>query len=209
MNTSTHRPRQLPEGESVPTRAALISSALALVEEEGHELLTVRGLARRTFYSPSAVGYWVSPLPEFKSDVWHAAMTLLVTECVEPFVGTEDGFDHTAQALLSWSDRHPKLAEFCVSYRADPARHPDALGLSDPLGLTGLELSGEVVSNLSSFARHVQVAIERAIECPERRPAIGMLASDLEIEVERARQRFADSRARQAAGFSGSDAALS
>jgi hypothetical protein len=177
----------------------MVQAGVALIDTAGVEGLSVRALARHTHYSSSAVGYWVTPWAEFETDVWKAVVHRLSHDCVIPYLGQHGWTQRSADALLEWADVHPRLARFCVTHVVEPAHFADAFGLDEVIGARGLEPSGEVVSNVHSFGRHVLVALERAMECPERAAAAGMLASDVELEVERARQRLLPARQRQGA----------
>jgi hypothetical protein len=97
-------------------RAAMMVAARNIIEDEGHERVSVRSLAERTAYSSSSVGQYVLPMERFMFEVWLDVHR----ECIrEPYIELRpqpDWAPALAASWLDWARRHPRTATFYVGF---------------------------------------------------------------------------------------------
>ncbi|MGW4201582.1 TetR/AcrR family transcriptional regulator C-terminal domain-containing protein [Streptomyces sp. NPDC004726] len=123
------RPQREPRGEQPLTRGRIVGTALALLDEEGIDGLTMRRLAQRLSISAPSL-YWHV---QTKDDVLDLAVDTVFTEVSTPPAGAGRDWRGDVTALMrAWRAallRHPWAT-------AVPARRRPAIG---PAFLSGME----------------------------------------------------------------------
>lgn len=154
------------DGETLSKRAAeadrvMIEAALELIVEGGSAAVSVRSLAQRTHYSPSAVGYHTSPFDDFLAAVWRRIGSELANEVYRP----ADGDRRTCAArMLDWAEASRERTSFFLE--TTPRRPPS----TNPMFWTFLRDAPRepvppepTMALLHYLSRRLQAALEYAL----------------------------------------------
>lgn len=147
-----------------PVVSSLVTCAIAIIDEEGADALTMRVLGARSHRSASTVSYHVAPFEQFKTLVWHHIERQLGAHVQVSASAGATQRRLGAEAAIAWTEEHPYLAEFFITHSPDPdlmasgtTTSPAARSDADETMSTHHRLAARAAS------RHLQTALELAI----------------------------------------------
>lgn len=175
------------DAPGVDVAALMVAAALDLLDDDGIRAVTVRNLARRTYYSPSSIGYYVTPVQRFHTSLWERVGTEIVDEAMRPGAGEEPWTRSAARSLVARCDVQPRRAQFFAQHY--PCRDRSA---SDRQVFRSFLLRvGAPPDEAGYVGRRLQLAVDLAVTAD--RPAS---ATD---RVDRVERELCDLRDRYAA----------
>jgi AcrR family transcriptional regulator len=111
--------REAAEGSDaagVDVAVLMVEAALDLLDDDGIRAVTVRNLARRTYYSPSSIGYYVTPVQRFHTSLWERVGTEIVDEAMRAGADEEPWTRSAALSLVARCDIQPRRAAFFAQH---------------------------------------------------------------------------------------------
>lgn len=105
-----------------------VAAALAVIDTDGPDAVSIRRLARELNYSRSGVAYRIGSMPDLETEVFVNIASDLGRALVgpPPFHPADQDWQRGAAArVLEWAERFPERAAFLTSARlAEDARGP-------------------------------------------------------------------------------------
>lgn len=171
------------ESAGTDVLSTMVDAALELLDQDGIKAVTVRNLARRTFYSPSSIGYHVSPVQRFHTLLWERVGTDLLDDALRPDPCTESWAAEAARSLVARCTAQPRRAEFFAQHYPDPDRTASDLQVFRSLLLR----IGAPTDEAGYLGRRLQLVVDLAANAPEPTRA----AERVESELRDLRDRYA------------------
>lgn len=140
-----------------------VTAAIAVIDADGPDAVSVRRLARELNYSRSGIAYRIGSMPDLETEIFIAIASDLgrVLLGLPPYRPVDRSWQRDAASrVFDWSERYPNRAEFLTSTRLpDEARGPVVSSvLGDVLGPDhGIELA-PVDYLVSAFALTIEIA---------------------------------------------------
>lgn len=140
-----------------------VTAAIAVIDADGPDAVSVRRLARELNYSRSGVAYRIGSMPDLETQIFIAIASDLgqVLVGARPFrPGAQAWQRAAASRVVDWSERRPNRAAFLTSTRLpDDARGPVVSSvLGNVLGPDhGIEFA-PVDYLVSAFALTIEIA---------------------------------------------------
>lgn len=134
-----------------------LAATLAVIDEDGHEAVSIRRLARELNYSRSGLAYRIGSMPELELEVFSA----VAGQLLHAIVGTgpvraDDPAWTRASALraLAWHDEYPNRAHFLLAAQvSDDMRCPTMGALLSAAAGRPVQVNGVAVSYLLASFR--------------------------------------------------------
>ena len=105
-----------------------VSAAIAVIDADGPDAVSVRRLARELNYSRSGIAYRIGSMPDLETEIFIAIASDLGRVLVgqRPYRPDQQAWQREAAArVVDWAERHPNRAAFLTSTRLpDVARGP-------------------------------------------------------------------------------------
>ena len=105
-----------------------VAAALAVIDADGPDAVSIRRLARELNYSRSGVAYRIGSMPDLETEVFVAIASDVGQALVgpTPFRPADCDWQRAAASrVLDWADHYPQRAAFLTSTRlAEDARGP-------------------------------------------------------------------------------------
>lgn len=147
-----------------PVLSSLVQCAIAIIDEEGAGALTMRELGARSHRSASTISYHAAPFEQFKTLVWHHIERQLEARVHLSASADEAQRRRGAESAITWTKKHPYLAEFFITHSPDPELIASGVATS-PADRAHVNEPASTRHRLAARAasRHLQTALELAI----------------------------------------------